>query len=77
MADDRERVLRSLAGDRAAFGELVEAYQGSVFGLALSKLGSFAEAEDVAAQVMDMTSHSEVDAYLRNWMEERFGFVSA
>ena len=38
---------------------------------------SFAEAEDVAAQVMDMTSHSEVDAYLRNWMEERFGFVSA
>lgn len=48
MADDRERVLRSLAGDRAAFGELVEAYQGSVFGLALSKLGSFAEAEDAA-----------------------------
>ncbi len=37
---------------------------------------ALSEAEDVAARVMEMTSHREVGAYLRSWVEKNFGFYS-
>jgi RNA polymerase sigma-70 factor (ECF subfamily) len=39
---------RARAGDTAAFGELVERYQGSVYRAALAALGSPADAEEAA-----------------------------
>ena len=46
--DDIELVHRTLAGDRNAFGEIVERYQNPVYTLALRMLGDRDEAEDVA-----------------------------
>ncbi|MBI2501910.1 MAG: sigma-70 family RNA polymerase sigma factor [Candidatus Latescibacteria bacterium] len=51
MQEDRELVAKALAGGPEAFGPIVEQYQGTVFAVALSRLGNFHEAEDVAQQV--------------------------
>ncbi|MHC4717247.1 MAG: RNA polymerase sigma factor, partial [Planctomycetota bacterium] len=53
-----ELVRRALAGDGPAFAVLVDRYQGMVCALALEATGCFAEAEDIAQDVL-------VDAYRR------------
>jgi RNA polymerase sigma-70 factor (ECF subfamily) len=50
-ADTAELVLSAQSGDREAFGELVERYQRSVFGLALRRLGNYAEAQELTQEV--------------------------
>src|SRR5262249_6465451 len=44
-------VHRARAGDRIAYGELVRRFRSSVFGLAMSRLGNAAEAEEVTQEV--------------------------
>ena len=44
-------VLAAQAGDREAFGQLVERYQGSVYAIALRKLGNHAEAQELCQEV--------------------------
>jgi len=44
---DAEQVRRARAGDRAAYGALVDAYQGMVFATALNITGNYSDAEDV------------------------------
>jgi len=46
-----EFVLAAQAGDRNAFGRLVEAFQGSVFAVAMRRLGNEAEAQELAQEV--------------------------
>ncbi len=43
-------VQRVLAGETDDFRVLVQRYQDAVFGVALSKTGSFADAEDIAQE---------------------------
>ncbi|MBI3464655.1 MAG: sigma-70 family RNA polymerase sigma factor [Planctomycetes bacterium] len=50
-ADTTELVLAAQTGDREAFGELVERYQRAVFGLALRRLGNYAEAQELTQEV--------------------------
>jgi RNA polymerase sigma-70 factor (ECF subfamily) len=45
---DAELVAQARAGDRAAFGELVDRHRSAVFRAALAALGTYAEAEDAA-----------------------------
>ena len=47
---DAELVRRVLEGEKECFRALVERYQDAVFGVALSKTGSFADAEDIAQE---------------------------
>jgi len=49
--EDDELVGRVLAGDDAAFGDLVARYQGLIFNLALRMLGNAEDARDVAQTV--------------------------
>lgn len=44
---DAEQVKRAKTGDRAAYGALVDAYQGMVFATALNITGNYSDAEDV------------------------------
>jgi len=44
-------VERARAGDRSAYGQLVEAFQPSVYALALSRLRNPAEAQELAQEV--------------------------
>jgi RNA polymerase sigma-70 factor (ECF subfamily) len=46
-ATEREQVLRVLSGDRTAYGELIGAYQGMVFAVALNITGNRSDSEDV------------------------------
>ncbi len=50
VKDDTTLVRRCLQGDRDAFGLLVKRYEHAAFGLALSYLRDFADAEDVAQE---------------------------
>ena len=50
MESDSALVRRVLAGETEAFRGLVERYQDAVFGVALSKTGSFADAEEIAQE---------------------------
>ncbi len=47
---DAQLVRLSLAGDKAAFGELVTRYQGLIHGLAYHRVGSFVDAQDIAQE---------------------------
>ena len=49
--EERALIARAREGDHAAFGELVERYQGAVYGLAYRMLGRRDEAEDAAQEV--------------------------
>src|SRR3989337_1821851 len=49
-ASDRLLVQRTRGGDVNAFGELVQRYQPSVFGVCYRLLGDSAEAEDLAQE---------------------------
>ena len=51
MKDDRELVATSLAGGPEAFGPIIDKYRDAVFGVALARLGSCHDAEDVAQSV--------------------------
>jgi RNA polymerase sigma-70 factor (ECF subfamily) len=50
VSEEQSWIQQSLAGDAAAFGRLVEAYQGSVYNLACRMLGNSLEAEDAAQE---------------------------
>jgi len=60
---DADQVRRARAGDRAAYGALVGAYQGMVFATALNITGNYSDAEDVVQ-----------DAFLRAF--ERLGTLA-
>ena len=46
-----ELVLRAQAGDRAAYGELVRRFQGSVYAMALTRVHDPGEAQELAQEV--------------------------
>lgn len=46
-----ELVLRAQAGDRAAYGELVTRFQGSVYAMALTRVHNPVEAQELAQEV--------------------------
>src|SRR5437868_7603682 len=46
-----ELVLRAQAGDRGAYGELVERFQLTVYAVALARLRNPAEAQELAQEV--------------------------
>lgn len=50
MSDDAELIHETLAGQRAAFGQLVRKYQGRLFNTLLHVVGSREEAEDVCQE---------------------------
>jgi RNA polymerase sigma-70 factor, ECF subfamily len=69
---DGELVEQVLAGDSAAFGELVERHQASVYRAALAALGNGCDAEDVAQEAFVLAyrrlSQFRGEASLRTWM---------
>ncbi|HOG47812.1 MAG TPA: sigma-70 family RNA polymerase sigma factor [Anaerolineae bacterium] len=62
MVDEHLLAQRALAGDQAAFAELVHAYQGPVYNLAYRMLGTAAEAEE-AAQETFVRVYRRLDTY--------------
>ena len=46
-----ELVIAAREGDREAFGQLVERYQGSIYALAMRRLGDVGEAEELCQDV--------------------------
>ncbi|MHC4655292.1 MAG: RNA polymerase sigma factor [Planctomycetota bacterium] len=50
MSSDEQLISATLGGDIRAFGKLVERYWNMVAGLAMSKIGEPAEAEDIAQE---------------------------
>jgi len=50
MTSDEQLIRATLGGDMAAFGKIVERYWNMVVGLAISKIGEPAEAEDIAQE---------------------------
>jgi len=74
MKDDVELVAAALAGGPKAFGPIVERYKDAVFGIALSRLRSFHDAEDVAQGVFlqaferleDLRDPARLGAWLRS-----------
>ena len=51
LSDDAELMVRTAAGDKSAFGELVKRHQSKVLSLAIRILGDETEAQDVAQDV--------------------------
>ncbi len=62
MEQERAWIEQALQGDRAAFGQLVHAYQRPVFNLAYRMLGNPAEAEDAAQEVF-LRAYSKLATY--------------
>jgi len=64
MTEDRDHqlVLRTLAGERDAFGELVKAYQIPVYTVAFNVLRNEADAED-AAQVAFLKAYEQLGTF--------------
>lgn len=60
--EDSERAVRAHAGDRAAFGDLIEKYQGPIYGYALHFFGNPTTAEDVAQDVF-LRAHRFLHTY--------------
>jgi RNA polymerase sigma-70 factor (ECF subfamily) len=50
ITEDKQLIQATLRGDMSAFGILVERYWNMVVGLAMSKIGEPAEAEDIAQE---------------------------
>jgi len=48
---DREAVRRVLAGNKDAYGSLIDSYQGMVFATALNLTGNYTDSEDIAQEV--------------------------
>jgi len=68
--DDVDLVRRSLAGDREAFGALIDRYERLVFNLAYRLTGNREEAEDVAQNVF-LKAYEKLQSY-----DFRFKFFS-
>jgi len=50
MANDEILVKKAISGDKDAFGQLVQIYQGAVYGLCYHIVGNFADAQDLAQE---------------------------
>jgi RNA polymerase sigma-70 factor (ECF subfamily) len=50
VVSDKILVEKVLAGERDAFGQLVDRYQGPIYGLAYHYIGKYGEAEDLAQE---------------------------
>ncbi len=50
VGSDEQLISETLGGDKKAFGTIVERYWNMVVGLAMSKIGEPAEAEDIAQE---------------------------
>jgi len=59
---DADLVARALAGDSAAFGELVDRHRAAVFRAARASLSSHADVED-AAQEAFVTAYQRLDSF--------------
>ena len=61
-------------GDRAAFGEIVDRYEGMVRSVALRRLGDFAEAQELAQEVfikaMERLHQLKEPAALGGWLRQ-------
>lgn len=68
--DDANLVQKTLAGDREAFGSLIDRYEKLVFNLAYRVTGSREEAEDVA-QTVFLKAYEKLQSY-----DPRFKFFS-
>ena len=64
MSDEQDHQLveRTLRGERAAFGQLVQKYQMAVFTVAYNVLGNRSDAED-AAQVAFLKAYEQLNTY--------------
>lgn len=62
MTDEAQWIEQARAGDREAFGRLVEAYQTPVYNLAYRMMGNGAEAEE-AAQEAFLRAYVHLDSY--------------
>jgi RNA polymerase sigma-70 factor (ECF subfamily) len=62
VSEEQTWIDQSLAGNRAAFGRLVEAYQRPVYSLAYRMLGNRLEAED-AAQESFVRAYTKLHTY--------------
>jgi RNA polymerase sigma-70 factor (ECF subfamily) len=62
MEEERAWIEQALRGDRAAFGQLVRAYERPVYNLAYRMLGNPAEAED-AAQETFLRAYTKLATY--------------
>lgn len=74
MNPEQEQLLieQAVAGDQAAFGELVQAHQNAVYNLCYRMLGERGEAED-AAQEAFLRAYAHLDRYdgersFRTWV---------
>lgn len=72
MDQERDWIERARSGDRAAFGQLVLAYERPVYNLTYRMLGNPAEAED-AAQETFLRAYSKLATYqpdrkFANWL---------
>ena len=47
---DRDLIAASLAGDRQAFGQIVQRYQNLICSIAYSATGSLSQSEDLAQE---------------------------
>ena len=86
MVSDKRLVEITLAGDPEAFGQLVERYQGAVYGLVCHYTGKYGEAEDLAQEVFfeayknlkNLREHDKFSGWLRgitcrvcmNWLRK-------
>ena len=62
MDQERAWIEQALRGDRAAFGQLIRAYERPVYNLAYRMLGDVAEAED-AAQETFLRAYTKLATY--------------
>lgn len=73
MASDAKLVELTLAGDREAFGQLVERYQSPIYGLVCHYAGKYGEAEDLAQETFleayrnlkQLKEHDKLSAWLK------------
>lgn len=65
QAEEIGWIDRALAGDKQAFGELMNRYSGAVFGLAYRMLGNPQDAED-AVQEIFLRAYSRLDSFDRS-----------
>ncbi len=62
MDDEQVWLKQARRGDKNAFGQLIEAYQGPVYNLAYRMLGNSGEAEE-AAQEAFIRAYTRLDSY--------------
>jgi len=62
LNDEQVWLERARRGDKNAFGQLIEAYQGPVYNLAYRMLGNAGEAEE-AAQEAFIRAYTRLDSY--------------